>query len=162
MSKYNVKNISFKKLSLVLSERIIYRLKRLQQSLRAAIDHSLSEVGLSGSQYAVLAALEMAPGASSADLARQCFVTAQTMNEIIQGLGENGLLSREEPIQGRVIRLYLTGDGRKHLEEGHRRVRAVEANALSALEPDERMLFLVCLDRCSSALEADRERTLRR
>jgi DNA-binding MarR family transcriptional regulator len=135
----------------------MYRLKRLQQALRNAMERSLAEVSLTGPQYAVLAALEANPDATSADLARLCFVTAQTMNEIVQGLTSNGLIRREGPSHGRAVQLNLTGEGMLLLNTAHGRVTSVEDKALITLPREDRERFLLHLDACASALEAKSE-----
>jgi DNA-binding MarR family transcriptional regulator len=131
----------------------MYRLKRLQQALRNAIERSLAEVKLTGPQYAVLAALESKPGVTSAELARVCFVTAQTMNEIVQGLTVQYLIRREEPSHGRAVRLFLSNEGRLMLQKAHSQVTSVEDQALLLLPARDRDRFLLLLDSCASALE---------
>ena len=138
-----------------LSERLMHRLKRLQQKLRAAMDKSLSEVALTGPQYAVLAALEGIPGSSSAEIARECFVTAQTLNEIVQGLTANRLIRRQEPARGRKVKLFLTRGGRERLVRAHQIVMAVEKNTLLYLKPREQAQFLGLLDLCGTNPDAD-------
>src|ERR1700686_5656357 len=78
-----------------VTDRVGYQLKRAQQALRTAMDEGLRAQGMTTPQYAALTALEADEPLSGADLARRCFVTAQTMNAILVGLerarlGERG------------------------------------------------------------------------
>ena len=63
-----------------------WRIKQVQQLLRHAGDDALRTTGLSVSQYAVLRALADLPGASSAEVARRCFVTRQSLADVLGGL----------------------------------------------------------------------------
>lgn len=137
----------------MLTNRIGYHLKRLQQALRIAMDEALKELDLTSAQYVALMALEDMPGASSAALARACFVTAQTMNEIVQGLTASGLITRHpHPEHKRIVQLSLTAEGRARLTLAHQYVEAIEERMLTGLAPDEQRQFIKWLQECSYAL----------
>ena len=139
----------------MLTNRMGYHLKRLQQALRIAMDEALKELELTTPQYVALMALESVPGASSAALARMCFVTAQTMNQIVQGLCTMGLaLRRAHPEHGRIIQLFLTEEGQQRLKRAHHQVEAVEEKMLAELSSDERHQLVEQLQHCSQALES--------
>src|SRR3981081_1710824 len=70
-------------------------LKRVQHSLRLAMDEKLREYELSTPQYAALWALGREPGLSGAELARRCFVRPQTMSEILANLEGRNLVERK-------------------------------------------------------------------
>lgn len=90
--------------------RVVYLLKRVEQALRAAIDHALAPEGITSAQYGVLAALAATPGATSAELARICLVSMQSMHELITGLADRGLIARTRR-DGRSLRLDVTPAG---------------------------------------------------
>ena len=139
----------------MLTNRMGYHLKRLQQALRMAMDEALKEVGLTTPQYVALMALESMPGASSAALARACFVTAQTMNQIVQGLCATGLVTRHaHPEHRRIVQLSLTAEGQNRLTRAHHHVVAVEERMLAELDPEEQRQFVASLQQCSHALES--------
>ena len=69
-----------------------YALKRAQQALRAHLDAELRTIGLTTPQYSALAGLERSESLSNAELARQAFVTPQTMQAIVVGLERDGLV----------------------------------------------------------------------
>lgn len=139
----------------MMQDQVGYQLKRTQHALRMAMDEVLRKLHLTTAQYAALSALETLPGASSAALARACFVTAQTMNEIVQSLQAAGLVQRQaHPEHGRVLQVYLTEHGRRQLEQAHQLVNAIEERMVAELQPEERSQLLQWLRQCSVALEA--------
>lgn len=138
-----------------MEDRLGYELKRAQQALRTAMDKGLERHGLTTAQYAALAMLEDASGISSAELARRCFVTPQTMNVIVAGLERRGLLERRaHPVHGRILETTLTGDGAALLELAHEQVRAIEAQMSAQLSTTERRQLFDLLGRCTRALGA--------
>src|SRR6267143_4330952 len=115
------------------SDRVLdlvgYHLKRAQQALRMAMDEGLRAQGLTTPQYAALTHLEADEPLSGAELARRCFVTAQTMNAILVGLERARLVERAPHANhGRVIEARLTKRGRAKAPTAH-------ANTLALHEP---------------------------
>lgn len=101
-----------------LRPRTIYLLNQANYALRSMLDAKLRAVSMTGIQYTVLSLVERHEGISSAELSRRFFVTAQTMNEIINGMVGRLLLSRKgDPDNRRILRLKLTARGRKTLNE---------------------------------------------
>jgi len=137
-----------------VDERVGYVLKRVQQALRAAMDEVLRRRGLTTAQYAALSALEEAPGLSGAELARRCFVTPQTMNEIVAHLEVAGLVERRRGDDARVLRAALTAAGQELVAVCHQAVAVIEERMVSGLSPRERQQLLGGLHRCVDALEA--------
>src|SRR5580658_2314327 len=118
------------------------------------MDNSLRPLGLTTPQYAALSAVEEAPGGSGAELARRCFVTPQTMNEIVHGLLDRGLLVRGESPRGpREIPLSLSPKGQALLKRAHQAVEKVEEQMLQPLNPTARNGLQSALRRCADALE---------
>ena len=101
-----------------LRPRTIYLLNQANYALRSMLDARLRAVSMTGIQYTILSLVDRHEGISSAELSRRFFVTAQTMNEIINGMVQRGLISRkEDPDNKRILRLKLTARGRKALKE---------------------------------------------
>ncbi|UDY23636.1 MarR family winged helix-turn-helix transcriptional regulator [Nocardioides sp. Kera G14] len=110
-----------------LNESLGYVLKQAQMALHAAMDAALRPVGLTLSQYSVLELLSRAPGQSNAQLARGAFVTAQSMNEVLRGLQERGLVERPaNAVSGRSRPAHLTRQGEGVLREAHESLRSIE------------------------------------
>jgi|SRR5215217_7187881 len=140
-----------------LGGRIGYQLKRAEHALRLEMDGVFREMGLTTPQYAALSVLEDEPGLSGAALARRCFVTPQTMNQILTNLEAAGMVERRpHPEHGRVLSAYLTGEGAKRVSRAHGEVEAIEERMLAGLGREERSLLLEALRNCVESLETER------
>lgn len=150
-------------MTIPVEERVGYVLKRLQQALRVAMDDALRQRGLTTPQYAALSALEQAPGLSNAELARRCFVTPQTMNEIVAHLEAADLVTRHRAAaDGRVVQTYLAPQQGQHLlADCHQAVEAIETRLVSGLSGAERHDLVDGLRRCIAALEAAADPVMR-
>lgn len=149
-------------MTIPVEERMGYVLKRLQQALRAAMDKALRQRGLTTPQYAALSALEQVSGLSNAELARRCFVTPQTMNEIVANLEAAGLVTRRRAAaDGRVVQTYLAPQGQRLLADCHQAVEAIEMRMVSGLSGAERHALIDGLRRCIAALEAPADPAMR-
>jgi DNA-binding MarR family transcriptional regulator len=143
-----------------MSERDIergagYLVKRVQQGLRRRCDAALKPTALSMSQYAVLRALHDHPEASAAELARLCFVTRQSLRDVLLGLDKAGLVAPSgTPRTGRAQPLQLTPEGLRRLKSSHAAIEAVEVEMLQGISPSARDQFAALLLRCAENLEA--------
>ncbi len=142
---------------LPLEERMGYVLKQVQQALRTAMDGALRQHGLSTPQYSVLQVLDEDPGLSGAALARRCFVTAQTANEMVTHLERIGLIERHRSDDARVLRTYLTPEGRRLVQTCDRAVAAIEERMVSRLSEKERQQLIEHLQQCAGALDGAHE-----
>src|SRR5882757_752267 len=115
-----------------VTDLVGYQLKRAQQALRTAMDEGLRAQELTTPQYAALTHLEADEPLSGAELARRCFVTAQTMNGILVGLERARLVERAAHAEhGRVIEARLTKRGRAKVQDAHATVFGIEERMLS-------------------------------
>jgi len=131
-----------------------YLIKRVQQSMRRRCDAALRPTGLSMAQYAALRALADHPDASASELARLCFVTRQSLQDLLAGLRSSGLVrSVASPGQGRAIALALTPSGRKRLASSHDAVLEVEQAMMQGLSAHARQQLADLLTRCAENLE---------
>lgn len=131
-----------------------YLIKRVQQSMRRRCDAALRPTGLSMAQYAALRALADHPDASASELARLCFVTRQSLQDLLAGLRSSGLVrSVASPGQGRTIALALTPAGRKRLASSHDAVLEVEQAMVQGLSDAARHQLADLLIRCAENLE---------
>jgi DNA-binding MarR family transcriptional regulator len=130
-----------------------FALKLAQQALRTHLDAALQQIGLTTPQYAVLAFVEVEPGASSAALARRAFVTPQTMQAILVGLERAGFISRTpHPEHGRVQMTELTASGHDALEAASGIVADAEACLRDASAPLDPPAVAAVLRRLAEAL----------
>ncbi len=111
--------------------RVVHQLKRAEQAMRAAIDDALAPQGITAAQFGVLAALAAAPGSTSAELARACLVTAQSMHEVIRTLADRDLVDRTRR-DGRSSSLAVTPAGHELLQAAGSVVDRVEQRGLGA------------------------------
>jgi len=133
-----------------------YLVKRVQQALRRRCDAALKPIGLSMSQYALLRALHDHPDASASELARLCFVTRQSLRDVLSGLRAAGLVDFSETQgPGRARALALTPLGLGHLKKSHALVEGVEAEMLHGIPAAARRELAALLLRCAENLEAE-------
>jgi DNA-binding MarR family transcriptional regulator len=137
--------------------RIGYLIKGLQQAIRHRIDDELRHLNLSISQYAALSALERSDQLSNAELARACFVTPQTMQQLVRGLErENWIERRPHPVHGRIIQTRLAKSGRMLLDQAHRLVEAIEIMMVEGLSGQSQERLAADLQRCKENLSQHR------
>lgn len=105
-------------------------------------------------QYAVLRALADHPKASAAELARLCFVTRQSLHDVLAGLRAAGLVETvDAPPRGRARSLRLTRLGSRRLAAGSDAVFGVETAMLQGISSAERRRATRLLTRCAENLE---------
>jgi DNA-binding MarR family transcriptional regulator len=137
------------------AERSIgYLVKRVQQGLRRECDAALKPTGLSMAQYSTMRALKEHPEASAAELARLCFVTRQSLQDVLAGLRTAGLIENAaaEP-RGRAQSLALTRMGARRLDAAHDAVFAVEDVMLHGVSARDRRTVAEVLLRCAANVE---------
>jgi DNA-binding MarR family transcriptional regulator len=136
-----------------LQESVGYVLKQAAASLRTAMDGALRPLELTVPQYACLELLGQRPGLTNAQLARGAFVTRQSMNGVLRGLQDRGLLTRPASApHGRALPTQLTSAGSDRLHAASTVVRAVEQQMLTALAPSARRRLRDDLATCAAAL----------
>src|SRR5690349_5879024 len=133
-----------------------YLVKRVQQSLRRRCDAALRPSGLSMAQYAAMRALADHPDASASELARLCFVTRQSLQDLKVGLRNAGYVrGAKAPPRGRARSLELTSSGKKCLAEAHSAVMDVDSAMLEGLSLSAQRQLAATLTRCAENLEND-------
>ncbi|WP_043258906.1 MarR family winged helix-turn-helix transcriptional regulator [Streptomyces prunicolor] len=136
-----------------VTERLGYRLKRAAATLRGAMDKALREHGLTVPQYACLELLDQQPGLSNAELARGTFVTRQSMNVVLRGLQDAGLITRPATTDhGRALPAHLTEEGRRRLAAARSVVYAIDQRMTDAVPPKRLSVLLADLDRMAETL----------
>jgi DNA-binding MarR family transcriptional regulator len=136
-----------------LDESVGYLLKQAATALRSAMDAALRPLELSVPQYACLELLGQRPGLSNAELARGAFVTRQSMNGVLRGLQDRGLVTR--PLiapSGRARPSQLTPTGRRRLQNASATVRAVEKRMLTSFSATQERRLCRDLAACIAAL----------
>ncbi len=143
-------------------EHLGYLLKRLQHSIRQAIDERLrmAGVGLSFAHFATLIVISHHPGISGARIAKSAMVTAQTINTILRRLESEGSLERKpHPDNKRVDCWYITEAGRAQMEHAKTTADPVWETMLASLAESEVAQLRGLLKRCIDGLERTRAST---
>src|SRR3954451_8931583 len=123
-------------------QRLTYLIKRLEMAERARMEEVLRPLGVTVHQYTVLSILERREGLSSAQLARRHFVTPQAMHQLIASMERDQLIERRpDEANRRILRAWLTERGGQVLRSCHQSVDGLERRMLSALTPDEAVMF---------------------
>ena len=133
---------------------LLYLVKQLELSVRARLDDLMRPVGLTALQYTALTVLERHGDISSAQLARNSFVTAQTMADMVVILEDRGLIERHrDAADKRRLLIALTPAGRAVLEDRRPHVAAIEKRMTGALSTSDAALFRRFLVDCRTSLE---------
>lgn len=135
-------------------ELLGYQIKQVQAVLRMRMDEALRPLGLSAPQYLCLELLGRTPGASTSELAREAFVTRQTMSTLLRTLVDRGLARRaEQAPAGRALPLRLTPEGRRLLEEASVVTMEIERVMTAPLSEAQLRTVQESLAACVTALE---------
>jgi DNA-binding MarR family transcriptional regulator len=93
------------------------------------------------------------PGLSNAELARGAFVSRQSMNGVLRGLQDRGLVSRPDTApHGRARPTELTPAGRVALRAASAAVRDIERRMTAQLSATDQRRLLDDLAACAAAL----------
>ncbi|NHU42206.1 MarR family transcriptional regulator [Rhodococcus sp. ACPA1] len=136
-----------------LGPSLLYAIKQLELAIRSRMDTILRPAGITALQYTALTVLRRCDGLSSAELARNSFVTAQTMGEMIIALESRGLVSRRvDPSNRRQMLTSVTATGVGLLDCYHGEVSALEEQMVSQLTPRQRGTLREYLISCRAGL----------
>ncbi|CAL9674204.1 MarR family winged helix-turn-helix transcriptional regulator [Streptomyces sp. NPDC091294] len=115
---------------------LLYLLKRTELVVRARLEELLKPAGVTALQYTALTVLERHDGVSAAQLARDSFVTAQSMADMVRALESRGLVRREpNPSNRREKVIRLAEAGRRLLADYAEPARLLERRMVADLGP---------------------------
>ncbi len=113
---------------------LLYLVKQVELAIRSRLDDLLRPAGLTALQYTALTVLERHSDLSSAQLARNSFVTAQSMADMITALEGRGLIERHrDRTDRRRLVVALTAGGRELLDRYRDQVSTLEEQMLVGL-----------------------------
>jgi DNA-binding MarR family transcriptional regulator len=122
----------------VLLERLSFLLKRAYALLEDAIELGLTELNISGREFAVLTLIEAEGPASQQRLADRVGVDRTTMVALIDALEEKELVNRlRDPNNRRAYLLETTKAGHKRLRDALNAVKRAEQEILAPLSSAE-------------------------
>src|SRR5215831_3159101 len=97
---------------------LLYMVKQVELVVRSHLDELVKPAGITALQYTALTVLHRHDGLSAAQLARDSFVTSQSMADMVRTLEDRGLIRRERnPANRRELLILLTDAGRALLDE---------------------------------------------
>lgn len=132
---------------------LLYAIKQVELAIRAHMDELLRPLSITALQYTALTVLRRRDGLSSAELARNSFVTAQTMGEMITTLERRGLVTRAvDPASRRRLLTSLTHEARSLLADYDAQVRELEDKMVAQLSVRQLHAFRGYLGTCRNAL----------
>lgn len=132
---------------------LMYLVKQVELAVRSHLDDLLRPSGLTALQYTALTVLERHPDLSSAQLARDSFVTAQSMADMITILLRRGLIERHrDQSDRRRLVVALTADGRALLDRYRDPVAALQAQMQAGLTSREVSSLRRALHACHANL----------
>lgn len=135
---------------------LLYLIKQVELAVRAQLDEVLRPVGLTTVQYTAMTVLERQPDLTSAHLARNSFVTAQSMADIIGALLAQGLIERHrDPNDRRRLVLALTPAGTELLDRVRAPVAEVEKQMLAGITAIGTRNLRNALELCRANLVTD-------
>jgi DNA-binding MarR family transcriptional regulator len=134
---------------------MLYLVKQLELAVRAQLDDVLRPASITPLQYTALTVLERRSDLSTAELARNAFVTDQSAADMIAALEDRGLILRlPDAVDRRRRVLRLTDAGQALLDQVRPDVEAVEARMLAPLAAADAESLRRHLTACRSALSS--------
>jgi DNA-binding MarR family transcriptional regulator len=112
------------------------RMLRFSQKVQPALVQKLRSLGLNPAEFDILDTLAAREGLTQQELADALLVTKGNMTYHLCRMDERGLVDRRP--EGRKNRLYLTGEGRRLLEEALPEHEALIDERFSGLSVEDR------------------------
>ncbi len=138
------------------TEYPLWLLKRAFYHLHRAVNEGVWQFGISATQLGVLNRLVERPGLSGAELARRMLITPQAAQLALTALEKRGLVQRKpDDNHGRILRNFVTEEGRRIDEVCMTRALAVEDTYLAVLDAKEQKALLDYLRRLAQALPSE-------
>ncbi|GCB43619.1 MarR family winged helix-turn-helix transcriptional regulator [Streptomyces sp. NL15-2K] len=135
------------------SPSLLYMVKQVELVVRSHLDELVKPSGITALQYTALTVLERHDGLSAAQLARDSFVTAQSIADLVRSLESRGLVRRERnPRNRRELLILLTDAARELLAEYEGPVRELEERMVRDLTAHQTQQFRQALTKAWHAL----------
>ncbi|SNX65639.1 DNA-binding MarR family transcriptional regulator [Streptomyces sp. TLI_55] len=132
---------------------LLYMVKQVELVVRSHLDELVRPSGITALQYTALTVLERHDGLSAAQLARDSFVTAQSIADLVRSLENRELVRRERnPRNRRELLILLTDAGRELLTQYEEPVRELEERMVRELTAHQTEQFRQALSRAWHAL----------
>jgi len=138
---------------------LMYLVKQIELAVRSRLDEIVRPLGLTALQYTALTVLERRPDLSTAQLARNSFVTSQSMADMVSVLEDRGLIERHrDRADRRRLVVALTADGQELLDRCRDDVSGLEQQMQSGLTSSQVAALRRSLQACQVNLTGHRPR----
>jgi DNA-binding MarR family transcriptional regulator len=132
---------------------LLYAVKQVELAVRARLDEGLRGSGITVPQWTALTVLARREGQTSAELARNAFVSAQAMGDLVAALERGRWITRTpDPAHGRRVLIGLSDEGWALLERLAPVAAEVEAAMVDGFDDAERADLRALLNRCRTNL----------
>ncbi|MFI6007292.1 MarR family winged helix-turn-helix transcriptional regulator [Streptomyces sp. NPDC051243] len=132
---------------------LLYMVKQVELVVRSHLDELVKPSGITALQYTALTVLQRHDGLSAAQLARDSFVTAQSIADLVRSLETRELVRRERnPRNRRELLILLTDAGRELLARHEGAVRELEERMMRDLTAHQTEQFRQALSKAWHAL----------
>ncbi|MFE4581449.1 MarR family winged helix-turn-helix transcriptional regulator [Streptomyces chartreusis] len=132
---------------------LLYMVKQVELVVRSHLDELVKPSGITALQYTALTVLQRHDGLSAAQLARDSFVTAQSIADLVRSLETRGLVRRERnPQSRRELLILLTDTARELLARHEGEVRELEERMVRELTSHQTEQFRQALSKAWHAL----------
>jgi DNA-binding MarR family transcriptional regulator len=132
---------------------LLYMVKQVELVVRSHLDELVKPSGITALQYTALTVLQRHDGLSAAQLARDSFVTAQSIADLVRSLESRGLVRRERnPDNRRELLILLTDTARELLARHEGSVRELEERMVRDLTAHQADQFRQALSKAWHAL----------
>ena len=114
-------------------------LAQFSQMYRSAIDSFMDTLGMYRGQSLLLCTVRKQDGMTQSEIAEALSVQGATVTNMLKRLEEAKLVvRRRDPEDNRLVRVYITEEGRALEEAIGERLKHLEESILSGLNPQER------------------------
>jgi DNA-binding MarR family transcriptional regulator len=129
-----------------IQETVSYALSRVGTAYRNSLERKMDQIGLHGGQVFILMELWKQDGQRQVDLAAKIGVTTPTINKMIVGLIQTGLVERTRlENDARSTRIFLTSQGSEIRQSVESQWHELEEETVTVLTEAERLILFELL-----------------
>ena len=137
---------------------VSFMLSRVTTAFRNSLERSMSGIGLHSGQVFILLELWKRDGQRQVDLAARLGVTTPTINKMLLGLIDSGLVRRLRlENDNRATRIYLTEAGSSLKEPVEAQWHELEENTVAGLTEAERLIIFELLNKMKNLYSGEPE-----
>ena len=132
---------------------LLYAVKQVELAVRSHLDELLRPAGVTVNQYTALTVIQRGQAVTSAELARNSFVTNQSTADLVNSLERQALIKRSrDPDDRRRVLISLSRQGMAVVTEHSERVQALEQRMVASLTTPQVRALRRALNACRVAL----------